>query len=294
MKAVITAALLFLAATLSYAQEFPRAEVFGGYSYLNIDTNGFTDRQSANGWEASVSVNVNKWAAVEGDVAGYYKNDIFGSGVNGSVHTFTGGPRINVRPFFVHALFGADRLSASLSGISASQNSFTMALGGGAQFKVAPNWAVRGSVDYLRTHHNLASFGGPDLSQNNVRVGAGIVYLIGSHRHEGESAPRAEVASGGCVPSTGARAVTLDQLGISGDNRSAYGFYVTSVAPGSAAAKANLAAGDVLVTVNCLHVKTAADVQAALSHSGTTVALSISKPGSINNYTETRELQLGQ
>ena len=52
----------------------PRADLYGGYSYVNIDTNGLTSRQNANGWEASVSGNFNKWFAVEGDVRGYYKS----------------------------------------------------------------------------------------------------------------------------------------------------------------------------------------------------------------------------
>jgi hypothetical protein len=58
---------------LAIAQDYPKAEVYGGYSYINIDTNGLSSRQNANGWEASVSGNFNKWLAVEADVSGYYK-----------------------------------------------------------------------------------------------------------------------------------------------------------------------------------------------------------------------------
>ena len=62
---------LFLAAILccvasASAQDFPRAEVFGGYSYFNLDTLGLTSRQSLNGWEASVTGNMNRWIGVEG------------------------------------------------------------------------------------------------------------------------------------------------------------------------------------------------------------------------------------
>jgi hypothetical protein len=32
-----------------HAQDFPRIEVSGGYSYLSADTNDLSDRQSANG-----------------------------------------------------------------------------------------------------------------------------------------------------------------------------------------------------------------------------------------------------
>ena len=68
-------ALLFCGSV--FAQGDSRVEVFGGYSYLNIDTNGLSDRQSANGWEASVSGNFNHRFAVEGSVAGYYKTYSF-------------------------------------------------------------------------------------------------------------------------------------------------------------------------------------------------------------------------
>ena len=52
----------------------PKAEVFAGYSYLNIDTNKLTSRQSTNGWGTSVSANFNKWLAAEFDLSGYYKS----------------------------------------------------------------------------------------------------------------------------------------------------------------------------------------------------------------------------
>ncbi len=61
---------LFAFGTAAFAQDYPRAEVFGGYSFANIDTNGLTSRQNLNGWEADVSGNFNKWYAAEFDVSG--------------------------------------------------------------------------------------------------------------------------------------------------------------------------------------------------------------------------------
>lgn len=45
-------ALMFLTAFsgLAFGQD-SRADLFAGYSYVNIDTNGITSRQSGNGWE---------------------------------------------------------------------------------------------------------------------------------------------------------------------------------------------------------------------------------------------------
>jgi hypothetical protein len=67
-------ASIVLTAPSVYAQDTPKIDVFGGYSYLNVDTNGtngLIPRQSANGWEASVSGNFNRRFALEGDVSGY-------------------------------------------------------------------------------------------------------------------------------------------------------------------------------------------------------------------------------
>lgn len=107
---------------------------------------------------------------------------MLGSGVNATDYSFAGGPRFNLRPAFVHLLFGVDRLTGSAFGLSASQNSFAMVLGGGVQAKVATHWAVRTSVDYVATHHNV--FGGPAVLQNNVRVGVGVVFTSGSRSRQ--------------------------------------------------------------------------------------------------------------
>ena len=64
--------LLFVG--IACGQEIRRFEVFGGYSYVSVNTVGILgNRQSANGWEASVSGNFNRHFAVEGDVGAYYQ-----------------------------------------------------------------------------------------------------------------------------------------------------------------------------------------------------------------------------
>lgn len=54
---------------LTFGQD-SRADLFGGYSYLNIDTNHLSSRQNANGWEASIAGNFSKWFAAEAAVSG--------------------------------------------------------------------------------------------------------------------------------------------------------------------------------------------------------------------------------
>jgi len=178
MKKIFSILVLLLAIrAVAAAQDMPRADLFAGYSYLNVDTNGLSSRQSMNGWESSASVSVWKWLAAEGDVSGYYENDVLGLGVNARDYGYVAGPRFNFRPAFVHVLLGVDRLTGSYAGDSASQNSFATAFGGGVQIPIGHHWAVRTSADYVLTHHNI--FGGPGVDQNNFRLGVGIVYVFG-------------------------------------------------------------------------------------------------------------------
>ncbi len=153
------------------AQDYPKAEVFGGYQYLHLGGSG-TD-VNANGWNASLTGNFNSWFGVAADFSGAYKTI---SGVDTKVYSYAGGPVVNlnsggkVNPF-VHALFGGAHASASLSGVgSASQNGFTMMFGGGADVKVNQVLAVR----VIQADWVYYRFSG-DSESHNARISAGIV-----------------------------------------------------------------------------------------------------------------------
>ena len=171
------------AGRLEPARYVRSTEVFAGYSYLNVDQNGLTSRQSFNGWETGVAVEVNRWLDGEGSVGGYYKSYSYNLGVFGNIkvkvqdYSFMGGPRINFRPAFVHALVGLDHSRATVSGFSgsASENSIAAAIGGGAQWRIAGQWLVRTSADYVLTRHTATT---SRVTQNNIRVSAGIVYTF--------------------------------------------------------------------------------------------------------------------
>jgi hypothetical protein len=153
-------------------------DVFAGYSYLNVDTNGLTSRQGLNGWEASIAVGAKRIAG-EAAFGGYYKSNALGSGVAVHDYSFLGGPRVTFGQGFVHALFGGDRLTGSALGFSSSQTGFAAAFGGGVQSKAfGGHWAVRTSADYVLSRHNV--LGGSAVNQNNFRVSGGIVYVFGT------------------------------------------------------------------------------------------------------------------
>jgi opacity protein-like surface antigen len=252
---------LFAFGTAVFAQDYPRAEVFGGYSFVNIDTNGLTSRQNLNGWEASVSGNFNKQYAIEGDVSGYYKTyslDLTSLGlgtVNVKVddYSFLAGPRWNMRPVFFHALLGGDHLTGSALGFSRSQNSFAGAFGGGVQSRVSGNWSVRASADYVFSRHNI--FGGRSYTQNNFRVGAGIVYSFGGVAKEAQSPAPATSTASMPIPSLGLRAGTRDN-----------GAEVLAIEPGGVAALAGLHVTDVINKVDGKPISTAMELAAELSN----------------------------
>ena len=153
------------------AQDYPKAEIFGGYQYLHLGGSG-TDI-NANGWNASLTGNFNSWFGVTADFSGAYKTI---SGVDTKVYSYAGGPVISlnsggkVNPF-VHALFGGAHASASLSGVgSGSANGFTTMAGGGVDVKVNKALAVRlVQADWVYYRFNGAS------ESHNVRLSTGIV-----------------------------------------------------------------------------------------------------------------------
>src|SRR5436305_12693448 len=70
----IVGLLLLFTTSLAVAQDTPKFEVFGGYSYASASktlTLG-RSRPNLNGWNASVAGNFNRWIGIVGDFSGYY------------------------------------------------------------------------------------------------------------------------------------------------------------------------------------------------------------------------------
>jgi len=249
--------LLFcgIASGFSFGQD-SRADLFGGYSYLNIDTNGLSSRQNANGWEASVSGNFNKWFAAEAAVSGYYKNyDVLGINVAVQDYSYVAGPRINFKPLFVHALVGGDHLSAGALGLSASQDGLAGAFGGGLQWRFSRQLSFRSSADYVFSRHNI--LGGSSVTQNNFRVSVGIVYSFGAMK-AARTEPHQETAQ---APIAGLR---IPALGITAAGNS-QGVEVTGVVPNSAAALGGIHLGDVITAVDGKPINNPTELATALS-----------------------------
>ena len=169
---ILSAFLLLLTSVPASAQNTPKAEVFGGYSF--VPDAGV--EQVLHGWNTSVNGNINDWLGIKGDFAGHYTTR---GGAKIMLYTFMFGPQITYRkndklvPFF-HTLFGSGWASAGFQGAYYSNTAFAMDLGGGLDWIASGTCAVRMiQLDLLVTRF------GRDAS-TDPRISVGIVFRLGS------------------------------------------------------------------------------------------------------------------
>ncbi len=194
---------MLLLSSSAWGQDYPKVEVFGGFSFGTIEVreprSGGFDYEATIGFQAAVTVNVNRTLGFVTDFGGQW-GDLpftllpFGS----SMGTFTifqifAGPRLTKHmgnvTVFVHALPGLARQRATEQGTQpvsnpvdvsfvtvttiSTSNSFAMALGGGVDVNLGKHLAIRAvQVDYLPTRLR----GG---WENSLRFGFGVVWQFG-------------------------------------------------------------------------------------------------------------------
>ena len=182
-KLFLLAALVLILPLTGLAQKAPKAEIFGGYSYLHADDDdGGLD---LHGWNASAAINFTKYAGIVADFSGHYDTATLSPGVRAdlSAYLFLVGPRFTYREHkvlqpFGHVLLGAARSHTSTFGtlgrVKFDDSAFAMAIGGGLDAKVHDRLAVRlFQADYVLTRFN-------DDSQHNFRLSTGLVLRLGS------------------------------------------------------------------------------------------------------------------
>lgn len=151
----ITVAVLVLALPAAAQREFPKAEIFGGYQFTHLNPS-----LNANGWNAAVNGNMNRWFGITADFSGAYKN-------GGHLYTAMFGPTFTVRTgrisAFAHTLLG---------GATAGEGgAFSMAVGGGADFNAGHHLSIR----LLQADWMLFRSEGV-TDKKNARVSAGVVF----------------------------------------------------------------------------------------------------------------------
>jgi len=165
--------LLLLAALfaipLSAQNDYPKAEVFGGFSFLR------SGGQNLAGWQGSVAGNFHRNIGVVGDFGGQYKSI---SGVGVSTYQFLLGPRFSVRgkgfTAFSHFLVGGVNIGAGLEGVSVRASGLALGVGGGVDVNLGKSVAIR----VMQLDWGATRVLG-EWETHNIRYGAGVVFKFG-------------------------------------------------------------------------------------------------------------------
>ncbi len=193
-KVTYFAVFILVFAVSALGQETPKAEVSLGYSFVRVNPGAPIEGANLHGGSASFAYNLNDWFGLVADLGGYKLSEItvtaFGPvSLDAIGFTYLVGPRLSYRKHervtpFAHVLFGGARLSSvSVFGqpIPGAENGFAMTVGGGLDFKVYRNVALRlMQAEYLMTRFSdPSSPTGAAATQNNARISAGITFRIG-------------------------------------------------------------------------------------------------------------------
>ena len=213
MKKIWGLLLLFaLAAGIACAQDYPRAELFTGYTYTRANSASNVPAFSMNGGSGQFFGNVNKWLGFGVDMGAVHNGNIGGAHLDSTFTNFLFGPRVSIRtsrlrPYF-NVLFGGVHAPTStainavppsptqpiyLPGSTtpvppdtpvtlravASQTAFAMTTGGGLDIKINRHLSFRPiGLDYLLTRlQNLRSAN--DNNQHSIRYTTGLNFTFG-------------------------------------------------------------------------------------------------------------------
>jgi len=144
---------------------------------------GCINMQGGSGW---ASYNLDGSLAIVGEVAAQHASNVAPLSANLTLTSFLAGVRYKPKPTrvfvpFVQALLGGAHASGDMApgnpGIPGSSNAFALTAGGGLDIRLSERFAVRAfQVDYYYTRFT----NGVNDHQNNLRVGAGLVFRFGS------------------------------------------------------------------------------------------------------------------
>lgn len=188
MKMFFAAAVILILTKPLLAQSNPvslgRLEVSAVYSYVRANAENSTGTYNLNGGSASLTYHLSNRFAAIGEFGAYHFGGSLPARLSSTMYTYLFGPRLafpRVRGLepFAQSLFGGGRLNASSGGVSAGENGFSMAAGGGVDVPLHSHFSIRAAeVEYLMTRFPSAS--GASAMQNDVRISAGVTYSFAS------------------------------------------------------------------------------------------------------------------
>lgn len=174
--------LFVLISSAIVCAQTPRAEVFGGYSFLHEPGANF------NGWNGAATFNVYRCLGITAEFSGHYMSQSTNFPVLGvvrgqtRVYSYTFGPEVSYRNKtrlkpFVHLLFGGSHHSfkTTVGPIVQSDavDRFTVIGGGGLDISVTRRIAIRP----VQLEYHGVNFSGGWL--NSARYSAGVVFRFG-------------------------------------------------------------------------------------------------------------------
>jgi outer membrane immunogenic protein len=185
----ILVAGIFALAPSAHAQDAPKWEIFGGYTYMRANIVVSGTQFNMNGGSGSVAYNLNNWFGLVGDFG------ITHSGTTGTqpfslnIYTYEFGPRVSWRNHtkltpYGQVLIGGGHANGTLytsslgSGLAplGASNDFNFTAGGGVDWKINHGFSVRlAQAEYLHTQFPNAH----DNSQSNFRLSTGVVFSFG-------------------------------------------------------------------------------------------------------------------
>jgi Outer membrane protein beta-barrel domain len=214
LQTVSVVGIILLSGMAAWAQEFPRVDVGGNYSYARFAPSApYSQGHSINGGGGELNFNINEFLGIKMDLQGFTSNTTafniapnatFPAGAHGSVQgnlfTYLFGPQIKVRTHhlqpYAQLLFGGAHTNVYgnafhticqpiAGGCTVSKGptaeAFAMEFGGGVDIPVGKHFAIRpAEVDYLLTRFSNVFTGASN--QNNFRYSAGLLFSFG-HTH---------------------------------------------------------------------------------------------------------------
>jgi len=173
---------MFCVSVPAGAQDMPRVQVFGGYSFTRFDSPsfGFASTSNLNGYNFSPAFNLIQGFGVVAELSGQYNSRL-------NLRDLTFGPQFlyrrgNNKMFFAHLLVGEGRTFVNVAN-GEGDTSRAVIAGGGMDLDLTPRFAWRVfQIDYV--HTTLFND-----KQNNLRFSTGLVYRWGTLKQKGHKAP---------------------------------------------------------------------------------------------------------
>lgn len=190
-KLFLIAALTLALPVIAQAQETPRTEIFGGYSYLRLDDNDVADLdRDLNGFNLAANVTViKKWLGLKADVSGHFGDFLISvtPRTDFGQFLFLFGPQFSLRKKeriqpFAHFLagFARSKLENATTGTDITDTGLAFAAGGGIDIKALSSML---SIRLIQADYVLTRFDdgvGGTVSRQNLRASTGIVLRFGN------------------------------------------------------------------------------------------------------------------